>query len=125
MARPTNTSNSWIGLAIFLLGVGLVVFAFKLAYDLFTVPPSLALDIKFGEPLDINDSLESTYSVLIRVILLIVMTIIGSVVANRGIKLYAASSDPKPPIPKKSKGSEPEGENAPSQPISSSQKRIE
>lgn len=102
-AKPTPTANSWLGLIVFLIGVGMVIFAFKLAYDLFTVPPSLALDIEFGKPLDINRSIESTYGVLIKVIVLILMTAFGSVVANRGIKLYAAKDHAVKPSSKKGK----------------------
>ena len=78
-----------IGLLTFLGGVGLIVVTFMLARDMFTTDPREALGIKDGEVLDVNAALVAALNILRDVILLVVMAGIGSIVANRGIKLYA------------------------------------
>lgn len=78
-----------LGLLTFLGGVGLVVVTFMLARDMFTTDPGEALGIKPEQTLDMNAVAAAGMFVLFRVILLIVMAGIGSIVSNRGIRLYA------------------------------------
>jgi len=78
-----------VGLLTFLAGVGLVVVTFMLAREMFTTDPSEALGIQPGEVMDVNRALVAGTFILFRVILLVVMAGLGSIVANRGIKLYA------------------------------------
>lgn len=78
------------GLLTFLVGLGLILFAFKLAFDIFTVPPRLALDVKPGVPVALDKAADGMFQVVVRVVLLVAMAGFGSMVANRGIKLYAA-----------------------------------
>lgn len=81
---------------MFFAGIALVVVAFKLAYDMFVVPPELALNIRAGEPMRLDDSANNMFGVFVRVLMLVLMAAIGSAIANRGIKLYSVNdSTPK------------------------------
>jgi hypothetical protein len=81
-----------VGLVSFLVGITMIVFAFYLAFQIFSVPPSVTMDAIPGKPLDFSKAAESFSTVFIRLLLLIVMAGFGSMVANRGIKLYASNS---------------------------------
>jgi hypothetical protein len=81
-----------IGMVVFLAGVGLLALVFSLAYNLFTTPPATALGLNFtGDP-----KKDPTFAVigtqfaglLIRIGYLAVMSVVGSMVANKGINLY-------------------------------------
>ncbi len=86
---------------VFLAGIGLIGYSFFVAYELFAIPPRVAVAIKIGQPMDFGASASSLIQVFIRVIFLIVMAAFGSTIANRGIKLYTAShSHPTPPVAK-------------------------
>lgn len=76
---------------VFLGGVALIALTFKLAYDMFQVPPEQALKIAQGKTLDLAIAGQSFGSIFIRILLLIVMGLMGSLVANRGISLYERS----------------------------------
>ena len=67
-----------------------LAFAFKLAYDMFITPPEAVLSPGKDSAIDINSLTSNLFQVVVKVILLIVMAAIGSMVANRGIKLYAS-----------------------------------
>jgi hypothetical protein len=81
-------SGSFIGILVFLGGVALLVLVFKLAYGMFLTPPAKALNIEPGKKMDLNSGISSLFMVLIRILLLLVMGMVGSWVANRGISLY-------------------------------------
>ncbi len=87
--RRRDPLGTAVGLLTFLAGVGLVVVTFMLAREMFTTDPSEALGIQPGEVMDVNRALVAGTFILFRVILLVVMAGLGSIVANRGIKLYA------------------------------------
>lgn len=93
--RPRRTrgsvSGSLLGVLVFLGGVALILFTFKLAYDMFMVPPDTALGIKPKQPLDIGIAGQTFVGLLMKVILLTVMGLMGSLIANRGISLFAGS----------------------------------
>lgn len=87
-------------------GIALIALTFKLAYDMFQVPPEQALRIAQGKTLDLAVAGQSFGSVLIRILLLVVMGLMGSLVANRGISLYERSGGrrfyaPSPPKAKR------------------------
>ena len=88
--RRRDGLSATFGLLTFLVGLALIVFAFKLAYDIFIVPPRLALEMKPGQPVEIGKAADGMFQVVVRVIVLVAMAGFGSMVANRGIKLYAA-----------------------------------
>lgn len=80
-----------IGFLTFLGGIALLVLTFKLAYDMFSVPPESALGIDQKKAVDLARAGESLTTILGRVVLLLVMAGVGSLVANRGIKLYVSA----------------------------------
>ena len=65
-----------------------MLMVFKLAYEMFNTPPGKALGIETGKKLDLNTGMNSLFSVFIRILLLLVMGLVGSWIANRGISLY-------------------------------------
>lgn len=82
-----------VGVITFLVGVGLLLLTFKLAYDLFTVPPSqiLAQSGPKGDAIDLGKSGNNLVTLIIRVLLLIVMGLVGSLIANRGVSMFTHS----------------------------------
>jgi hypothetical protein len=90
-----------LGIVVFLGGVGLLAFAFFTAYNWFT-DPYAGLQIVPGpgstEPATTSIG-TSALRLLIRLALLLIMTIIGSLIAGRGVQIYfAASNQKRPPI---------------------------
>lgn len=87
--------SDWLGATIgfvtFLGGVALLLFTFKLAYDMFSVSPEKAVGITKDNAVDIAKAGESLASIAMRILLLLVMSGVGSMVANRGIKLYVSA----------------------------------
>lgn len=77
-----------VGILTFLAGVALLLWTFSLAYAMFTVPQSVQLGIEQGKPVDLPLAGEALVGVVFRILLLLVMAILGSVIANRGVKLY-------------------------------------
>ncbi|HZO90262.1 MAG TPA: hypothetical protein VFB38_18195 [Chthonomonadaceae bacterium] len=81
-----------IGMLVFLLGVALLVVVFYMAYGLYNQPAAQALGLKFtGNPK--TDPQATTIGVqfgtlLFRIAYLFIMSIAGSLVANKGINLY-------------------------------------
>lgn len=77
---------------MFLGGVALLLFTFKMALELFTTPPQQALGIQTGKDLDVSKAGSNLVGILIRILLLLVMAFVGSMIANRGIGMYSACS---------------------------------
>lgn len=83
-----KSRGDWIGrilgIAVFLLGVGLLWVAFREAYRMFVAPlPSAESSLpQLGQ---------IGMELLKRLALLIIMTLAGSLVANKGVQLYFAS----------------------------------
>lgn len=91
-----------VGVLTFLGGVALLLFTFQLALALFSTPPSEALQIQEKTPLDPGKIGQSAVVLLSRIAGVLMMCVIGSVVSNRGIRLYqAAIGDPMPSTRKK------------------------
>lgn len=86
-----------MGILTFLIGIGLLFWTFQLAYSLFAVPHNVALGVQDGKPVDLPRAGEALANVLLRILLLLVMAIVGSVIANRGIKLYDTLGHPPTP----------------------------
>lgn len=95
MAHRQRIGADWFGALIgfltFLGGVALLAFTFKLAFDMFSVPPENALGVAGKNTLDVAVAGQSLASILTRIFLLLVMALVGSMVANRGIKLYISA----------------------------------
>ena len=81
-----------LGILVFLLGVGLLVAVFCMAYKLFNESPAVALGVKFtGDPKKDPTvaAIGTQFGALIyRVALLLIMSVAGSLVAQFGVKLY-------------------------------------
>ncbi|HWA84480.1 MAG TPA: hypothetical protein VG820_13645 [Fimbriimonadaceae bacterium] len=95
-AEQVHTERSGVGMTIgvitFLLGVGLLLLTFKLAYDMFTVPPShIISSTAKDQTVDLRTSGDNLVNVVVRVLLLVVMGLMGSLIANRGISLFTGS----------------------------------
>jgi len=81
------------GLVVFLAGIGLLVFVFKNAYELFSVPPDTAIGINKKGPISIDEASRSGIALVWRIVLMMIMCVIASIIANRGIKLYSEAKN--------------------------------
>jgi hypothetical protein len=90
-----RTERSGVGLTLgvvtFLVGVTLLLVTFKLAYDLFSVPPGEIIYLNKTGAVDVGKSGNNLTAVVMRVLLLIVMGLMGSLIANRGVSLFTHS----------------------------------
>jgi hypothetical protein len=102
MSRPTHRDafGSTVGLLVFLGGVGLLLLTFKLCFDFFQVPPSQVLKLKDGTQMDVSATGNGLVGILLRIATLLLMSIIGSVIANRGIAMYTGCRAINPPASK-------------------------
>jgi hypothetical protein len=101
MKQRSDAFGAAMGFLTFLGGIGLLAYTFKLAFDLFSVSPEKALNIQGPNGIDLAKSGQSFGWIVVKVVLLLVMAAVGSMIANRGIKLYV-SSRVLPAIPKES-----------------------
>ena len=81
-----------IGILVFLGGVGLLAFVFSLAYTFFTSSVGGLQGAKAPGGTVAAQLGQSAVVTLARIALLIVMTIVGSLLASRGIQLYFAAT---------------------------------
>ena len=98
--RKDDLIGRLIGIIVFLLGIGLLAFVFATAYSWFTTPSAgLAISPTPGSTAPATAQLgQSAVVLLVKIGLLIVMTIVGSLLAGRGVQLYfAATSASKHP----------------------------
>lgn len=98
--------GSVLGLFTFLGGISLLLLTFRLAYDMFEVPPRDALQI--GQEKVLNPAVvgNSVTVIIVQIVLLLIMGIVGSLIANRGITLFTHSRGIHIPKDKKSEISE-------------------
>lgn len=87
--KPTR---DWLGrtfaLLITLLGVGLMLLCFYLAYQQFTTPPrELMTNPETNQP-DVSSIATGVWASVRAILLLLVMVIAGGMIANRGVGLY-------------------------------------
>jgi len=83
--------GSLLGILVFLGGVGLLLITFREAYTMFTVPPQNALNLTPGKPFEAPAAGNSLAAIVIKILLLLIMGIFGSLIANKGISLYTQS----------------------------------
>jgi len=96
--------STLVGLLTFLGGVALLLFTFKLALDLFNVPPKEVLGLTKGQELNLNEAATSVIGVILKFLLLLIMGGLGSWIANRGVNLTAAAlGNPMPTTNKRKK----------------------
>ena len=89
-----DATGSALGLLVFLGGVGLLGLTFKIAYAMFDVPQAQALGLVKGQAIDAAATGGSLLRIVIQLGVLVVMAIVGSMVANKGIGLYCGSLHP-------------------------------
>ncbi len=81
-----------LGVITFLVGVALLCIVFYAAYDLFKATPAQALGLTFTgdpkrDPSAMNVGSQFAW-LLVKIALMIVMAVAGSLVAQKGINLY-------------------------------------
>ena len=101
--RPhSDWLGALIGFLTFVGGVALLLFTFKLAYEMFSIPPDRAIGLSKDNAVDFSKAGASLTNIAMRILLLLVMAGVGSMVANRGIRLYVSAralNAPKPEPP--------------------------
>lgn len=84
--------RDWLGrifaLLILLIGVGLMLLCFGLAYQMFQTPPQRLMTNPQTNSPDLNSLLMGIWASVRSILLLILMAIVGGMIANRGITLY-------------------------------------
>ena len=84
--------RDWLGritaLAITLLGVGLMVGCFYLAYEQFTISPREMMNNPSTHQPDLPSIAAGVWASVRNILLLLVMIIAGGMIANRGVGLY-------------------------------------
>lgn len=89
-----------VGGILFLAGVGILVFVFVLAYGYFNSPNSGVAFAPANATTPATSQLgASAIVMLVRIGLLIVMALVGSLLAGRGMQFYLISSTPAAPSP--------------------------
>ena len=83
--------GSAVGLITFLAGLAILGWTLQMAFDLYRLSPADALGVVKGKPIDPATTGGAFGTTLIRVGLLVVMALVGSLVANKGAVLYSAS----------------------------------
>jgi hypothetical protein len=92
-----DRTGRFIGMAVFLLGVVVLLVVFGMAYGMFTTPASRLFGGNGGSSSVTAAQLGSAVAItLVRIGLLFVMTLAGSLVASRGIHIYLGSGKPLP-----------------------------
>ncbi len=102
-----DATGSVLGLFVFLGGVGLLGLTFKIAYAMFDVPQAQALGLVKGQEIDAAATGGSLLRIVIQLGVLVVMAIVGSMVANKGIGLYGGSLHPVEKRADPARGDEP------------------
>ncbi len=109
VANRRDATGSLVGLLVFLGGVALLGLTFKFAYEMFGVPHAQALGLVKGQAIDANVTGGGLLDIVIRLGVLLVMAIVGSMVANKGIGLYCGSLHPVEKRTEAVRAAEPEG----------------
>jgi hypothetical protein len=91
MTRSDTLARA-LGILVFLVGIGVLVFVFVLTYRMFNSPNyGLVPTPGAGKGQSATQTLGSSALVmLLRIALLFIMALVGSLVAGRGIQLYFA-----------------------------------
>lgn len=93
MSRRRDWAGTLLGLVVFLGGVVLLVWTFRIAFGLFKTPPEEVLGLAPGKPMDVAKAGSSFAFQIVRVLLLVVMALVSSLIANKGIHMYASGRD--------------------------------
>ncbi|HUV03801.1 MAG TPA: hypothetical protein VMX94_01695 [Armatimonadota bacterium] len=84
-----------VGMAVFALGVVVLLFVFGVAYTMFTSPADELLSPRGGQSPSLTGAGlgNALAAALVRLVLLFVMTLAGSLIASKGIQLYLGSGE--------------------------------
>lgn len=88
----SDTVARVLGMVIFIAGIGVLVFVFIMAYRMFTAP-NMGLAVAPGAeggPSSVQNLGSSALVMVLRIALLFIMALVGSLIAGRGIQLYFA-----------------------------------
>ena len=90
-----NKSGRAVGMTVFILGIILLLFVLSIAYGMFTSAASDLLPSTGGSAsaLTVAGLGASMALVIVKIALLFVMTLAGSLIASRGIQLFFASGE--------------------------------
>ncbi len=83
--------GSLVGLAIVVGGMAILYTVFKEAWNMFAVPPAIALNVLPNKSIDLPNAFNATIGIFVKIVLLLIMAWLGSVITNRGIYLYGMS----------------------------------
>lgn len=86
--RKTDWFGVILGAVVFLAGIGMLIVTFIQARDLFSVPPSQIIKEQSGDVTQIGVNFGT---VLLRIGLLLVMSLVGSLISSKGIRMYLAA----------------------------------
>lgn len=81
-----------IGITVFFLGIALLLFVFGLAFVMFT--PSFSKLIQLNE-ISASKLGNAIIELILKITLLFIMTIAGSIISGKGIQLYLGASEIK------------------------------
>ena len=90
--QKDETTGRIIGLLTFLAGIGLLVFVAVLAYSFFTHTTAVPLPMKDTTTPTATLLGESAIQLFFKIALLIVLTVVGSLLASKGIHLYSVAT---------------------------------
>jgi hypothetical protein len=89
-----------VGMLVFLLGIGLIIGVFVIAYRLFNTPPAAALGLTFTGDAKTDPPAAQIGTRVVWLLLqlgyLFVMSISGSLIASKGINLYFSALQGSP-----------------------------
>ena len=89
-----DLTGSIIGVAVFLAGIAILVFVFVLAYGFFTAPGNgIQITQGAGKAPATSQLGVAATRMFVQLALLIVMSIVGSLIAARGIQFYFGASN--------------------------------
>lgn len=88
MRRHRDWLGRIVALLITLLGVGLMVACFYLAYQQLTTPPRALMNNPQTNQPDLTSIATGVWTSIRAILLLLVMVIAGGMIANRGVGLY-------------------------------------
>jgi len=85
-----------LGMIVFLLGIAFLIVVFAIAHRMFAAPiSSLVCEAAGGKPsVGASDLASAAVATIVRIGLLFVMTLAGSLIAARGMHLYLGSAQP-------------------------------
>lgn len=92
-------NNDWfsriLGVLVFLTGIGLLICVFRYAHMMFTSDTmGLTTTVSKGMPAGTATAAlgESAIKIFIRIVLLLIMSAVGSLISSKGISMYFAAT---------------------------------